>query len=313
VLTASPLAIISDDACKAAGDNWGITSYVGTGPYCFTSFKPGEKIVLTKFADYHGDAKKLDEIDIDCMDDNTALMQFEAGTIDVCGLSSELAESYKTNADYKDNVHYQDYYGVVTMVLNQSVAPFDNPLVRQAFALAVDKDAICNSYFNGSVTAAYSFLPPGIGGHDDSLASNNKRDVAKAKELLTKAGYPNGIKITTYISEANDVMTILQQQLAEANITLDLQLSDAATVSDMRTNGKLACWLLTWYADYNDADEFLYGVFTSSVADYFSTGWKNSDFDAAITKCRLPSLGSVITLYALWLSTLPPWRQRFHL
>ena len=285
-LAASPLAIISDEACEAAGDKWGIDSYVGTGPYTFTSFAPGEKIVLTKFADYHGDAKNLDEIDVYCMDDSTALMEFEAGTIDVCSLSAELAQQYKDDANYKDNVHYQDYFGVYTMILNQEVAPFDDPLVRQAFELAVDKAAIAEDYYDGSVTAAYSFLPPGISGHDDSLASKNGRDVAKAKELLAQAGYPDGITITTYIPTADDVMTILQQQLAEAGITLDVQLADAATVSDMRTSGKLACWLLTWYADYNDADEFLYGIFYSSVADYFSTGWRDADFDAALDKCR---------------------------
>lgn len=285
-LAASPLAIISDEACEAAGDRWGIDSYVGTGPFEFTSFAPGEKIVLSRFDDYHNGAKKMSEIDIFCMDKNTALMEFEAGTIDVCTLSSELAQDYLNNDEYKDCVKYQDYFGVYTLVINQEIAPFDNPKVRQAFALAIDKDAIANDYFDGSVTAAYTFLPPGISGHDDSLADKNKRDVEKAKQLLADAGYPDGITITTYISQANDVMTLIQQQVLEANITFDIQLSDAATVSDMRTNGKLSCWLLQWYADYNDADEFLYGIFQSNVADYFSTGWRNAEFDAELDRCR---------------------------
>ena len=106
------------------------------------------------------------------------------------------------------------------------------------------------------------------------------------KALLTQAGYADGITITTYIPTADAVMTILQQQLAEANIHLDVQLADAATVSDMRVTGKLACWLLTWYADYNDADEFFYGVFNSNVADFFSTGWRNAEFDAKLEQCR---------------------------
>lgn len=285
-LAASPLAIFSDEACQAAGDRWGADSYVGTGPFVFTSFAAGEKIVLTRFADYHGEAKRLDEIDVFCMDSNTALMEFEAGTIDVCGLSAELAQDYKASAEYGDNVHYQDYFGIYTMIINQEVEPFNDPLVRQAFALAVDKQAIANDYYDGSVSAAYSFLPPGISGHDDALKELDKRDVEKAKALLTQAGYADGITITTYIPTADAVMTILQQQLAEANIHLDVQLADAATVSDMRVTGKLACWLLTWYADYNDADEFFYGVFNSNVADFFSTGWRNAEFDATLEQCR---------------------------
>ena len=283
-LAASPLSIFSKDACEAAGDGWGITSYVGTGPYKFESFESGSKIVLKKNEEYHGGAKSVDEIDFLSMDIKTALLEFEAGTIDVCDLSTELAEDYLADETYKNNVGYQDYFGVFTMILNQSVEPFNDPKVREAFTLAIDREAIAEDYFGGSVSPAYTFLPPGISGHDDSYVI--KRDVEKAKQLLADAGYADGLTITVPIAAESDVLTIIKEQVAEAGITLDIQLADAATVSDMRTNGKIPCWILQWYADYNDADEFLYGIFHSSTSTYFSTGFVNEEFDKQLAHCR---------------------------
>ncbi len=283
-LAASPLAIVPKEACEEAGDDWGITTYVGTGPYMFESFESGSKIVLKKNEEYHGGAKNVDEIDFYSMDTNTALLEYEAGTIDLCELPTELAEEYKNSDEFADNVHYQDYFGVFTLILNQNVEPFDDPLVREAFSLAVDREVIAQGYFDGSVSAAYTFLPPGISGHDESVAA--ERDVEKAKELLAEAGYPDGITVTTYITGENDILSILKEQVAEAGINFDIQLADEATVSEMRTNGKLACWILQWYADYNDADEFLYGIFHSSMASYFSTGNSDEAFDAKLDEGR---------------------------
>lgn len=283
-LAASPLVIVPKEACEEAGDSWGVTTYVGTGPYVFESFESGSKLVLKKNEDYHGGAKNVDEIDFYCMDANTALLEYEAGTVDLCELPTELAEDYLNTEEFADNVNYQDYFGTFTLILNQDVAPFDNELVRQAFSLAVDRTAIAQGYFGGSVSEAYTFLPPGISGHDDSIVV--ERDVEKAKELLAEAGYPDGVTVTTYITGENDVLAILKEQVAEAGIDFDIQLADAATVSDMRTNGELACWILQWYADYNDADEFLYGIFHSSTADYFSTGNVDEDFDAKLDEAR---------------------------
>ena len=283
-LASSPLAIISKDACEAAGDDWGIGSYVGTGPYKFESFESGSKIVLKKNEDYHGGAKNVDEIDFLCMDGNTALLEFEAGNVDICNLSTELAEDYKADEKFAKNVGYQDYFGVFTLVMNQYVEPFDKKEVREAFSLAIDREAIANDYFGGSVSPAYTFLPPGISGHDADFKI--ERDVEKAKQLLADAGYPDGVTVTEYIAAESDVLSIIKEQVAEAGINFDLQLADSATVSDLRSNGKLACWILQWYADYNDADEFLYGIWHSNMRYYFSTGFEDADFDAKLEQGR---------------------------
>ena len=78
ILAASPLGIISQEACEAAGDAWGLETYVGCGSYQVESFTPKEEIVLTKFEDYWDGAKTTDKIVITNMDESTALMEFEA-------------------------------------------------------------------------------------------------------------------------------------------------------------------------------------------------------------------------------------------
>ena len=283
-LAASPLAIISKDACEAAGDNWGISQYIGTGPFALEGFESGSKIILKRNEEYHNGPKEISGIDFISLDASTALLEFEAGNIDLCGFSNELAEEYKSDEKYSKNVNYQNYFGVYTLILNQGIEPLNDKRVREAFSLSIDRVAIAQDYFNGNVTEAYTFLPPGIAGHDDALVY--KRDIEKAKKLLSDAGYSEGITITTYIPENDDVLTVVKEQVSEAGINLDIKLADAATVSDMRTNGKLAFWTLMWYADYNDADEFLYGVFHSNMANFFSTGFKDSDFDKKLDEAR---------------------------
>ena len=164
ILAASPLAIIPKEACLAAGDKWGLETYIGTGSYKVESFTPKEEIVLTKFDDYFGGAKATDKIVITNMDENTGLMEFEAGNIDVCTLPTSLAQDYLADPQLSDNVKYQEFMGIWALHFNMAVEPFDNKLVREAVAYAVDLNALCNDYYEGAHTPGNSLIPKGIPG-----------------------------------------------------------------------------------------------------------------------------------------------------
>ena len=289
-LSMSVFAIFSKEAyeqCLADGKAWGIDVYVGSGPYCFDGYVAGEQVTLSKFEDYNGifEVGNCDQIIIHSMTMNTALLEFEAGTIDVANLSVELTPDYQNNPEFADNVQYQDFFGLSALVLNQSLAPTDDVRVREAIALCINRPSIANDYYNGAVTPAYSFLPPGIPGYDDKMTC--EYNVQRAKELLAEAGYPNGITIPTQLSAESDLYALYKEWLAEAGITLDIQLVDRSTQVATMTSGNANFWQLLWYADYIDADEFLYGIFHSSVATYFSTGMEEgSEFDQRVTAAR---------------------------
>lgn len=289
VLAAAPLVIYPSDAAEAAGDRWGIDTFIGTGPFKVESFEPKTKVVLDRYDEYHGGAKKLDKIEIINMNKETALLEFEAGNVDVVGVETQLVDSYLNNPEYKDNVKFQEYLGIYTVQFNQDLAPLDNPKVREAVALATDRKAIVEGYFKGHVKPAKSLFPPGIPGYDASLPEL-PYDVEKAKALLAEAGYPNGVEIKATVTENSsflNLLQILQQQYAKANITMNIELVDAAGWFDKRSTGNVQVMIMNWFADFNDPDNFIYSLYHSSSEDFLSTGNKDKEFDAALEKGRL--------------------------
>lgn len=289
VLAAAPLVIYPSDAAKVAGDRWGVDTFIGTGPFKLESFEPKTKVVLARNDEYHGGAKKLDKIEILNMNKETALLEFEAGNVDVVGVDTQIVDSYLNNPEYKDNVKFQEYLGIYTLQFNQDLAPFDNPKVREAVALATDRNAIVQGYLKGHVKPAKSLFPPGIPGFDESLPEL-PYDIEKAKALLAEAGYPNGIEITATTTENSsfiNIYQILQQQYAKANITMNIELVDAAGWFDKRSTGNVQLMILNWFADFNDPDNFIYSLYHSDSEDFLSTGNKDPEFDAALEKGRL--------------------------
>lgn len=282
ILAASPLGIISMEACEAAGDDWGMTTYVGCGAYMVESFTPKEEIVLAKFEDYHDGAKTTDKIVISNMDTNTALMEFEAGNIDVCKLPTSLASGYLNDASMADKVHYSEFMGIYALHFNMAIEPFNDPLVREAFAYATDLDSLCNGYYEGSHTPANSLIPKGIPGcnADNPVQEYNPE---KAKELLTKAGYPDGITVTAAVKNDPTIVEcfeVLQAQYAESGITMEMELCDPGSWAEKRKqDGGTQMYMITWYADYADPDMYMYLLYHSSVSDNFANGF-SSEYNA---------------------------------
>lgn len=289
VLAASQMAIYPEKACKEAGDKWGTEVYIGTGPYKLKEFSPKNKVVLDKFEDYHGGAKNLDEIAFLNMDPNTALLEFENGGIDVTLLETSLVDSYLNNEEFKDNVKECHPLGIIAATLNTKMAPLDNIKVREALSYAVDREGLTKNYLRGKAMPAKCFLPKGIPGYDENAAPF-EYNTEKAKKLLKEAGYPNGIEITSVISEESKfagVLTVLQEQLKQVGVTLNIQKVDHAGYIDLRSRGEIQVPILNWYADIVDPDNFLYNIYYSENSKFFSSNYKNEEFDKMCEEGRL--------------------------
>ena len=300
VLAVAPLNIVPMDACLAAGDRWGIDVYYGTGPFMFKSFEPGVKLVMEKNPNYHGTAAKIDQIEVTHMEPSTALIEWEAGTIDVCAVDVSLVDGYLDDPEFADNVKFQEYVGIHTLNFNQELKPLDDVRVRTAIGLATNSQALCDGYFKGHIRPAKSLIPQGIVGYDDSLPPL-EYNPDRAKELLAEAGYPDGIEITCTVRDTSswvEIYQVLQEQYKLANITLHIEKVDAAGWLEKRGNGLVQFYMMNWYADFLDPDNFIYSLYHSSVADFFSTGNKDPEFDAALDAGRLLSYEAKQQYYA---------------
>jgi len=286
VLAVPPLAIYPKDACSAAGERWGVDTIIGTGMYKLKSFKPGVELIIERFDDYHGTKAKLDGVQWNHMTRETQLIEWEAGTIDFCDVDVSLVDGFIKK--YPNNVQETTFVGSHWLNFNQSMKPLDNVKVRQAIGLATNIDALCKDYFKGHIQQARGILPPGIVGHDPKRPVR-EYNVEKAKKLLAEAGFPNGIDLEVTVRETSswvEIYQIFQEQYKLANIRLTIVKTDAAGWIEKRSTGHVQFYMMNWYADFLDPDNYFYTMYHSGSANFFSTGYKSEYFDAQLMKGR---------------------------
>jgi ABC-type transport system substrate-binding protein len=182
--------------------------------------------------------------------------------------------------------------------MNLDIPPLNNPKVREAISLATDTEDIVNGLFNGMKALSHTVLPSGIPGFNPN-AKPHVYDPARAKVLLAEAGFPNGVEIIA--TTAGDWVTILEvvkSQYEKVGITLDIQRMDDATFSDVIDNGKAQFIIWEWYADFMDGDMYMYTIFYSKQATAFSTGFRDSWFDAQVEKARRTSGAEKAAIYS---------------
>lgn len=288
VMATTQMVIFPEEA-KDLGKDWGLKAYVGTGPFKLKEFEPKVKVILEKNEDYHGEQVKIDEVQFLNMDLNTALLEFEKGNIHIARVDENLVDQYKHDAKLKDNLKEKELLGIIALTLNQEKPPLDDVRIRKAISLAVDRKSLTQNYLKGNGAPAKSMLPPGVPGYE-SNAPELEYNPEKAKQLMTEAGYANGFELESVVSENNKligVFTVLQAQLKEVGIKLNIQQVDKASYTDMRKRGEIQMPILTWYADYVDPDNFLYTFLHGENGKFFSSNYKNAEFDKLLEQGRL--------------------------
>lgn len=234
------VSIVSEKACTEAGDEF-VSKPCGTGAWTIGEWT-AEKVVFKKFEGYHGELPKLDTITISTVSDaSTALMAFEAGEIDYISAPKSDIDRMLASGKYA-------YVTVPTnnttyITFNNEVAPFDNVLVRQAVAYAINRDEILLGSTEGYAVQTNTIGNPEytVGLSEDVDFVHYDQDIAKAKDLLAQAGYADGIDLGKLMvmsgsDEYSLVAEIMKNQLAAAGINIEIQLTEAsAFVTDAIT------------------------------------------------------------------------------
>ena len=279
VLSTAYCAIYPQEACEAAGDNWGFTTLIGTGPFKLDSYTTGVGVELSKFDNYHGDPAKIDGISYKFIEDpNTQVLEFQKGNVDYVELDTALYPVYANDPTISKEMHSLQPIGGYSMSFNVKTIP--DVKVREAISLAVDRQAICDSILHGTATVPNGYLPKGLIGYNPD-AEPFQYDPAKAKELLTEAGYADGynLRVTVNTKYATNVAiaTAFQAQAKDAGINVEVEQVDSAAWSDMKANGGVDCGIGNWYVDYNDTDSMFY-PYQDSRTDGRSSFWHNDEY-----------------------------------
>ena len=278
VLSTAYCAIYPQEACEAAGNNWGMTTLIGTGAFKLDSYQTGVGATLSRFDDYHGGAVALSGLDYKFIEDvNTQVLEYQKGNVDYVDVDPSIYPVYSSNPDLKDQMHGFQPTGCYSLTVNSKT--YDDPKVREAIALSIDRKAICDSILHGTATVPTSYIPAGIIGHDDSLPEF-EYDPEQAKSLLAEAGYPNGIDLRVTVNTKYQgnvaIATAFQQQAKAAGINVEVEQVDSAAWSDMKKNGGVDCGISNWYVDYSDPESMLYPM---TKTDTNSSFWHNAEFD----------------------------------
>ena len=278
VLSTAYCAIYPQEACEAAGNNWGMTTLIGTGAFKLDSYQTGVGATLSRFDDYHGGAVALSGLDYKFIEDvNTQVLEYQKGNVDYVDVDPSIYPVYSSNPDLKDQMHGFQPTGCYSLNVNSKT--YSDPKVREAIALSIDRKAICESILHGTATVPNSYIPAGIIGHDDSLPEF-EYNPEKAKSLLAEAGYPNGIDLRVTVNTKYQgnvaIATAFQQQAKAAGINVEVEQVDSAAWSDMKKNGGVDCGISNWYVDYSDPESMLYPM---TKTDTNSSFWHNAEFD----------------------------------
>ena len=255
--------IMSEKAVKAAGDNYG-QHPIGTGQFMFDSWVSADRIVLKANPDYYKGKPAIDTLVFRVIPEGVnrtiALETKEADiAYDIDPIDHDMVKHHSNLTLLQKSALTMNYLG-----FNTEKAPFNKKEVRQAIAYAIDMDSMIAAVYLGAASKANSPVSPEVFGYNKDTKGYDY-NVAKAKELLAQAGYPNGFKAKIWTNDngiRRDTAVILQDQLKQIGIDATIEILEWGSYLDRLIRKEHDMFLLGWTPS-PDADSALYALFHS--------------------------------------------------
>jgi ABC-type transport system substrate-binding protein len=280
-------AVMDKDVTPVGKPMTDLKQMIGTGPFKMSKYERNQIVVVTRNDDYHGGKPKLDAIERPIiLDASTRLAKYKTGELDMTFLQRQDVEGINADPVLKDQMKQFDRPSIYYIAMNQLVyAPFKDKKVRQAFAMALNKDNMVNTLMNGQNRVANSIVPPGCLGYREN-AKVYPYDPEAAKKLLAEAGYANAKGMPTlelYFRESvPDVKLIAEaaQRDLKANLNVDVKLMPLEWAAYLQKfNAKqLPFYHMRWAADYLDPQNFL-SYMLATWGPENKLGYNNPEFD----------------------------------
>ena len=298
------LSPVQQATIDANGDGWAVAAdtYVCNGSFYISEWVPGSYIMCTKNPNYwNADAIKLDAIKFNLIEDsNASYSAYQTGEVlFIKDVPTEEIPSLEGNAEF----HVEPIIGTYYLSLNTEREPFNDPKVRKALSLAIDREYVAGTLMQGTYSAASNFMGPGWidtdgsqfidnanGGKPYIDTANHEANVEEAKQLLADAGYPDGAGFPSITYSTNDagyhkvVAEYLQQAWAEIGVELQVDIVEWASFTPMRRNGDYDASRNGWVGDYSDPSNMLDLLYSSNGNN--DGKFNNAEYDAAMDTSR---------------------------
>lgn len=296
-LATASCSIMSEKNVEEAGDQFGMdcSKTIGSGPYVVTSWTRDSSIVLDANPNYWGETPNVQHVEISIVPDSSTMsMMFQNGELDI--LDCDYIDAAVVNSTYKtqyaDDIVTSSRLGTTYMALNENVEPLNDVKVRKAIQMAIDRQTILDTVYNGDGTLVDGIYPKGLIGYTADNEGWLKYDPEQAKSLLAEAGYADGFTMEIAADNSSSdstllVIQIVQQYLQQIGINAEIKSYDPASWLDLRKSGDMVSFVSSWTADYNDPDNFIYTFFgTPEKSNVRSLNYFNTDAMSRVAAAR---------------------------
>jgi peptide/nickel transport system substrate-binding protein len=308
--------IVDPQYAPMSGSSWSINDVVlyedgdargsnpmGLGPYTLKSWTrvAGKDTEMSLEANplywnAAGGYPKTKNIVINFYADSPGLaLAITAGDVDVAfrQLSTSDINTMKTNPDLK--VWEGTGAFIQYLCMQQKYAPFDNPAIRGAIAAALDRTQLVETVFQGQAQELYSMIPVGMFGHTNAFEAYGDPNYTLTRELLDLFGYNenNKLSFTLWYETSGHYPQSPQQALvlkdaleASGVISVSLESRDWAAYRTARQQEIMQAYILGWYPDYIDPDDYIFPFVHSSGGSWIHHNYANPEMDKLIEWAR---------------------------
>jgi ABC-type transport system substrate-binding protein len=280
--------IVARESIEKGGATWSSTQANGTGPFRLADWTLRQRITLAAHPGYFGGAPKVGRVVFEIVPEPAVGVQkYEAGELDIVQVPASDYARVKGDAKLGQELVEFNRAATVFLMLNQKAyAPFKDVRVRQAVALAINRPQMSRTVFQGLYEAASGVLPPGFPGNTGPI-SPIPFDPARAKALLTEAGFPGGKGLPPLVLGPNPrgfgprlaaevIGGMLQENLG---MQVQVQVLDIAKWrADLRKADVFSA-VTGWTADVADPNYYLFALFDSKAPFGYFSGYASSAYE----------------------------------
>ena len=261
---------------------------VGTGPFKFVSWTKGDKIVLERYDDYHGQKASVKNLIIRAIPEAASRMvELESGAVDIAYQITAENDIKRVEASPKLYLSRVASNRCGYIGMNTQRAPFDDVRFRHAVLAALNVPAIQKTVWRGVGMPGTTPIPP-LNKYYDETVTLPEQDVERAKALLKETGVKLPIQISLWTNEARervDAATIIQNMLAEVDIEVDIRVMEWGAFLEGLKASQHDMFMLGWGGNLPDAEFFLGSNYhSSSIGSTNNSRYNSPEFDALIEK-----------------------------
>jgi oligopeptide transport system substrate-binding protein len=273
--------VVDKNQVEHDGDNWPFKANA-SGAYVLKEYKETEVIVFERNPRYHAQTA-IQYVTYILNPGGSWISRYEDGTLDMLGLDIATTERVRRP---EDPLHAEWLSGpslcTTFVALNNTIPPFDDPLVRQAFVLAVDRDTLVERLSNNLNIPALTLLPPSMPGFSDNLGI--AFDSEAAKKALDDSMYAGNLpeiilETSGYATEGSPMVDALADMWQKTlNVKVKVSFLDPQKYTEAAVTERGQMTLYGWCADYPDPQNFMEVLFRSD-SKFNTSGYSNPVYD----------------------------------